>query len=536
MSNTVYETFCKSAKEFPNNAFLCTPDYAGGSDNFVELTYGEMLARVDATAAAYRAAGYGPKHRVAVLLENRPEFLMHFYALNSLGAGLVPLNPDYRAAELEYVLGHSGATLVVALDKYKPLIDPASAKLGTVSTWYPESGAAMPAAKASLAADASPLPDECALLDTSGTTGQPKGCVLSNRYFLRMAEVYLGEGGLCEVRRGVERLITPLPLFHMNALCASAMAMLVSGGCIVQLDRFHPRRWWKDVAASGATIVHYLGVMPAILLSLPPDPLDRAHTLRFGFGANADPRQITTFEERYGFPLIESWAMSETGGGACITASREPRHLGTRCIGTPGKWMELRLVDETDQDVPEGEPGELLVRRSGPDPRDGFFSCYLKDPAATDTAWRGGWFHTGDVARRGPDGQMHFVDRRKNIIRRSGENIAALEVESVLQSHPEVDQVAIVAVPDPVRDEEVFACIVARNAGGKTEAVARSIQAYCLERLAYFKAPGYVSFVETLPRTSTNKLQKGEAAKLGIELLKGGACFDLRDGKKRQAP
>ena len=194
--------------------------------------------------------------------------------------------------------------------------------------------------------------------------------------------------------------------------------------------------------------------------------------------------------------------MSETGGGACITASREPRHLGTRCIGTPGQWMELRLVDETDQDVPEGEPGELLVRRSGPDPRDGFFSCYLKDPAATDTAWRGGWFHTGDVARRGPDGQMHFVDRRKNIIRRSGENIAALEVESVLQSHPEVDQVAIVAVPDPVRDEEVFACIVARNAGSKTEAVARSIQAHCLERLAYFKAPGYVSFVETLPRTT----------------------------------
>ena len=536
MGTTVYEAFRNSAREFPGNAFLCTPDYEGGSDRLVELGYSEMLARVDEAAAAYRAAGYGPKHRVAVLLENRPQFLVHFYALNSIGAGLVPLNPDYRAAELEYVLAHSGAVLAVALDKYQPLLAPVAAKLGTVAAWYPGSGAALPPAKGTPAADDAPLPDEAALLYTSGTTGQPKGCVLSNRYFVRMAEAYLGEGGLCAVRRGVERLITPLPLFHMNALCASAMAMIVSGGCIIQLDRFHPRRWWKDVAASRATIVHYLGVMPAILLSLPPDPLDRAHSLRFGFGANADPRQITTFEQRYGFPLIESWAMSETGGGACITASREPRHLGTRCIGTPGTWMELRLVDESDQDVPDGEPGELLVRRTGPDPRDGFFNCYLKDPAATDAAWRGGWFHTGDVARRGPDGQMHFVDRRKNIIRRSGENIAALEVESVLQSHPDVEQVAIVAVPDPVRDEEVFACIVARSTGRKTAEVARSIQAHSLERLAYFKAPGYVSFVDTLPRTSTNKLQKGEAAKLGMELLRGGSCFDLREGKKRQAP
>src|SRR5205085_384571 len=200
--------------------------------------------------------------------------------------------------------------------------------------------------------------DECALLYTSGTTGKPKGCLLSNFYFLNIGQRYVDEGGLCALRFGEERLITPLPLFHMNALAVSTMAMILSAGCIVQLERFHPRTWWRDVAQSRATIVHYLGVMPAILMQLPPSAADRAH------------------------------------------------------------------------------------------PRRGCCSGDLRAEAASAGPWREGWFPTGDCGRRGADGSLYFIDRRKNIIRRAGENIAALEVEGTIAEHPAVAQVAVIAAPD----------------------------------------------------------------------------------------
>jgi acyl-coenzyme A synthetase/AMP-(fatty) acid ligase len=195
--------------------------------------------------------------------------------------------------------------------------------------------------------------------------------------------------------------------------------------------------------------------------------------------------------------------------------------VGTRCIGRPPDALDVKLEEET---------GELLVRQKGADPRKGFFSGYYKDEAATEEAWRDGWFHTGDAVRRGPDGQLHFVDRRKNIIRRSGENIAALEVEAALAGHPAVQQVAVIAVPDPIRDEEVMACIVLNDRMHSKDETAISIQDWCLERLAYFKAPGYVAFLDELPVTSTNKVQKAKLADFPIDPARR---FDLRDRKRR---
>src|SRR6266850_888156 len=459
------------------------------------LSYAAALDRVTDIAARYRARGYGAGHRVALRLENRPEFLLHFLALNSIGASVVPINPDYRAAELQYILGHCEASLVVTG--------------GTLDGDFPV---------APKPGDAS----ECALLYTSGTSGKPKGCLLSNFYFLNAGRRYVAEGGLCALRGGEERLITPLPLFHMNALAVSTTAMILTAGCVVQLDRFHPKTWWRDVAESRATIVHYLGVMPAILLQLEPSARDRAHRVRFGYGANANPKDHAAFEARFGFPLIEAWAMTETGGGALIAASREPRHVGTRCIGCPPGSLEIKILEDSS---------ELLVRQSGLDPKRGFFSGYLKDAEATAEAWRDGWFHTGDCVRRGPDGSLHFVDRRKNVIRRAGENIAALEVEATLAGHPAVGQVAVIARPDDLRDEEVMACVVLQSGAAPSRETALSIQDWCLERLAYFKAPGHVAFLAELPVTSTNKVQK---AKLADFALNPADSYDLRDRKRRK--
>jgi crotonobetaine/carnitine-CoA ligase len=192
--------------------------------------------------------------------------------------------------------------------------------------------------------------------------------------------------------------------------------------------------------------------------------------------------------------------------------------------------LQVRLVDDEDRDVADGTPGEMIIRHSAETPRQDFFSGYLDDRRATEQAWRGGWFHTGDIVTRDAEGLLRFVDRRRNIIRRAGENIAALEVEAALAEHPAVAQVAVIAAPDPVRDEEVFACIVLKDQRVASLELARSIQDRCLERLAYFKAPGYVAFIDALPTTSTNKVQKAKLADFAFDPK---LRFDLRSRKRR---
>lgn len=541
---TVHQRFAATAAERPDADGLWVDDVTAAAYGIAGggIRWSAMVEEVDRLRAAYAAAGYGHGHRVALLLENRPAFLFHWLALNALGCSVVPLHADLRSAELEYLLGHSEASLAVVLPQrvadVRAAAQVAGHGCGVVAHEGVAAGDAPRApAKAPQADPPVGLGSECALLYTSGTTGRPKGCRLSNDYFLRAGRWYAGLDGACSVRPHAERIITPLPLNHVNAMAFSTMVVWTAGGCLVQLDRFHPGTWWDSVRASGATILHYLGVMPAMLLSAPPSPADREHAVRWAFGAGVDRRNHAPFEERFGIPLVEAWAMTETGAAACIMANHEPRHVGTHCFGRPEAFVEVRLVDDDGHDAPAGTPGELLVRSSGADPRAGFFGGYLKDEAATEAAWAGGWFHTGDVVRADDDGLLYFVDRKKNVIRRSGENISALEVESVLNQHPAVKTAAVAATPDAVRGDEVLACIVPREpvAPGDREAVARSIVEHALARLAYYKAPGYVAFVESLPLTVSQKIQRGQLKDLARGMPGQPACVDTRPLKKRQA-
>jgi len=531
-----YATLSATAARFPANQFLLIPASAcaGYADGPIALNYAEALAQVDHLAKCYRSAGLGAGHRVALLLENRPDFFLHWFALNALGASVVPVNPDYRRPEIAYLLAHSEAVMAVGVP----------GRLDDLGAASKEAGRSVPvlAARdvaAGLDRFATPCDPattgsgaECALMYTSGTTGKPKGCLLGNEYFLRMGLRYVNRRGYVQLEPGRSRVLTPLPMFHMNAMGGSTMGMVMSGGCVIQLDRFHPKSWWRDVCETRATGIHCLGVMPAILLGLPPAREDTAHCVRYGTAANVEPQHHAAFEKRFGFPLVEGWAMTETGAGAAISADDEPRHLGTRCFGKPTPDVELRIVDEAGLDVPAGDPGELLVRHAGPDPKLGFFSGYLKDAGATEAGWAGGWWHTGDVVRRWPDGTLHFVDRRKNVIRRSGENISALEVEETLRAHPLVAQVAVTGVPDEVRGEEVMACVVPSGPAGTAEA--REIFDWAMERTAYFKCPGWIAFVPVLPTTATQKLQRGAVRELGASVLGSAACFDLRPFKRRE--
>ncbi len=217
-------------------------------------------------------------------------------------------------------------------------------------------------------------------------------------------------------------------------------------------------------------------------------------------------------------------------------ANHEPRLIGTSCFGRREDFVEIRLVDDDGNDVPDDTPGELLVRSSGPDPRRYFFSGYLKDEEATQQAWGGDWFQTGDVVRRDHDGNYFFVDRKKNVIRRSGENISAVEVESVLNQHPAVKASAVAATPDPLRGDEVIACIVLREGAATppNAQLATDIVEHALAQLAYYKAPGYVAFVEALPLTASQKIQRGQLRDLAKSLPGQVNCIDTRSLKKRQ--
>ncbi len=522
-----FDAFRRTATRRPDLPFLIAPASAGlpYAPAGFRIAYGAAAEQVAQLRAAYAEAGYGAGARVALLLENRPDFFLHWLALNACGASIVPLNPDLRPEELRHQMRVAAPDLVVHLPEHAALIE--AGVPATVPRILP--GAALPPARTPRAA-AEPGPeDECALLFTSGSTGLPKGCILSNFYFVNVADWYVRMEGVARMEADREIALTPLPFFHMNALGCTATGMMMIGGAIVPLDRFSARKWWPIVTDSGATIVHNLGVIPAILLQLPEDEAERRHRARFNFSPGVDAQHKLDFEARFRLPIVEGWAMTETGGTGVTCTAGHDYPPGLRCIGAARPGMEWRLVDDEGRDVALGQPGELWVRASGDDPRRGFFSGYLGDPEATAEAWAGGWFHTGDVMSVDAAGLFYFVDRKKSIIRRSGENISALEVEAALKDCPGVSAVAVTPAADPVRGEEVFAFVVSDRADSPEEALAL-IEA-AAPRLSYHKLPGWVAFVPELPLGSTQKLLRGKLKTDAQAALEAGRAHDLRDRK-----
>ncbi len=392
-----------TASAAPDASFLCATPAPGRAyhPDGVELTYAAVRAEVLRLKDAYAAAGYGHGHRVALLFENRPEFFFHYLAVNALGCGVVPVNPDYRHDELAFQMEHSEADLAVSIPERVAALG-AVAKQRAKPLPVVDAGAwpgSLPRPGSAPRRDAPGLDTECGLLYTSGTTGRPKGCVLSNFYYLNAGAWYRGLGGRLAIEPGRERFLNPLPLFHMNCQAVTATCAILTANCLILPERFSPRRWWRDVVATRATIIHYLGVMPPLLLNQDPAPEETAHHVKAGLGAGVEPELHEAFERRFGFPLVEVWGMTETG--RIFSDCLEPRMIRTRAFGRPRDGFEARVVDDQDRELPPETPGELVVRWGGPEgPRHGFFTGYLKNDEATREAWRGEWFHTGDVVRR----------------------------------------------------------------------------------------------------------------------------------------
>ena len=538
---TLYESLQRTVSKYGDRPAYAVPPMAGRAyhPSGWEITWAQTLAGVEDKKRIYEQAGFRRGHRVAMLFDQRPEFFFHYYALNALGVSVVPINPDYRREEIRYVVEHSEASLAVAIDSRLEHMDAVARDIGggLAAVSFEHFPDRLPRPVRPAQPGPPDAGTEAALLYTSGTTGQPKGCILSNEYFHTFGACYLSLGGRLAIRDGEERLYNPLPLHHANCLSVSSPCMLLSGGCLIFPDRFHASTWWKDLVATRATAVQFQGIIPNILLKLPACPEEREHQVRFALCAGVEPSQHEVFEKRFGFPVVEMWAMSETG--RLISDNHEPRSIHTRAFGRPNPWVEARAVDEQVRDVPADSPGELVIRHSAATPRKGFFSGYLKSPEATEAAWRNGWFHTGDAVVRDESGLFYFVDRKKNIIRRSGENIAAAEVEACLTAHEKVKQVAVLAVPDEVREEEVMACVILKSHHNVAdpaarETLARELFGWCFERMAYFKAPGWLLFVESLPTGTSAKVQKIHIFPAGTDPRRQTGVIDLRALKKQK--
>jgi acyl-CoA synthetase (AMP-forming)/AMP-acid ligase II len=530
---TLYDALIRIVAAHGDRPFLCVPPRVGRPylPQGAEISFAGMLGAVDTLAEAWAAAGWGAGHRVALALDNHPAHVMHFLALNRLGVSQVPVNPYYLKHEMAYLLDHSEADVAVSLPWNSAKITEVSQMpvVGWDDATAPADFIAPPAPRP--AQDRAPdLQSEIALIYTSGTTSRPKGAIIDNDYAFAVGRVYAEHGGALTVRDGVERIFIPLPYFHVNAGINTIAMALLKGVCLIVPDRFHAETWWDDLAATRASAIHYLGIIPPVLMKAPPGPRDRSHGLRYGLGAGLDPALHRAFEERFGLPMVEVWGMTETG--RFLADCHAPRQIDTRAFGRPlPDHLLAKVVDDQGVEVPRGTAGELVVRAPGPDPRQGFFKGYLKNAAATEAAWRDGWFHTGDVVMQADDGMLTFVERAKNIIRRSGENISAAEVENALIDCPAVAAVAVIAVPDPLRDEEVFAAIVPAPGHAADRATAAAVLAFARDRLAYYKLPGWIVFRDSLPVTGTQKVQKHRLYPDGADPCADPAALDLREAK-----
>lgn len=537
MAASIYEQFHNTATEAPDLAFLCYPasNERGYMPRGGDISYGKALATINVLAERYSAAGYGPGHRVALVAGNRPEHFYHLMALNKIGCTAVPLNPDYLNHEFAYCIDFAECAMVVGAG---PRLVDLQQVVDSLQPGVPLVDAeALPETLPLPARERNDVPDdigerEAMIIYTSGTTGRPKGCLISNLSCLASGENYATAGGLLAWEKGRERLYIPLPSFHMNLSIYTLNTMVRMHCCLVIQDRFRLSNWWSDIVDTQATCFHYMGIIPALLMKEPETEAEKRHRVKFAQGAGVDGSIKRAFEKRFGIPLIEAWGMTETS--RAIQNSREPIEPTAHAIGRPRPPLEVMIADEDDKALPFNTPGELLLRAQGPDPRHGFFSGYLKQPEETEKAWRNGWFHTGDVVTQREDGMLFFVERRKNIIRRSGENIAAAEIEDVLIDDPQVKSVAVLSAPDELHNEEIVACVVLANGIEPTREMAREIQDRARARLAHYKLPAWIAFIDKVPVTGTQKVQKGQIFLDMEDPREDPRMIDLREFKRRK--
>lgn len=500
MSGPTIDTLLREhAEKRPDARFLTC-----GDDVY---TYGQLDRLTDRLAAGLQRLGVARGDRVAVLSPNRTEVLELFFALPRTGAVQVPLNAYLKGEFLRHQLADSRADVVVADRAGLAAVLAIARELPSLRAVVSlddvdDRDSPLPITPyGRLAVDAAPQPVELADTDlmsivyTSGTTGFAKGCMLSHGYYTRVGRVMAEAVAMTDD----DVLLTALPLFHGAARMMVLTAGLVHALPVVIESAFRASTFLTRAAEVGATVAFGVGAMGTALLAQPPGPADRAHDLRAFVLIPFPPERQPEFTARFG---AEAWA-ELYGQTECVPITWNPID-GDRqpaSCGRAGSDLTVAILDEDDRPVPSGQAGEICLRPHEP---LSMFSGYWNNAEATVGATSTLWYHTGDYGRRDDDGYIYFVDRKKDAVRRRGENVSTLEVETAILTHPAVAEAAVHAVPAEIEDD-IKACIVGADAGRPTPT---ELFQYFREHLPYYAIPRYVEFVDELPKNAVGRVMK----------------------------
>lgn len=496
---TLVDLFATIESRFPERPAIVFRDR--------RVTYRALGRLAGAVAGVLREMGGGARSRVVLMAPNVPEFGVGYLGILMVGATVVPLNPLLKAEEVGYILEDSGAAAMVGLEASLPLLRAARARLGRrcpiLSLDGPAAGetddASLPeAVRAGLraAAAAGSAEDVAVCLYTSGTTGRPKGALLSHGNLI--ANVQSFRKVLHVTQDDV--FLAVLPFFHAYGATVLLLEPLSVGATIVVEPRFLPEAVLRAMAQHRVTLFAGVPSMYA-MLAASPRPAGDFSSLRLCIsgGAPLPVAVAEAFEAKYGIPIYEGYGPTECAPVLTVNPPFGKRKLGS--VGPPIPQVDLRIVDDQGKTLPPGEVGEIVAR--GPNVMQG----YLNRPAETAEVLQDGWYHTGDLGRVDEDGYYYIVDRKTDLILVGGLNVYPREVEAVLTGHPAVAEAAVVGVPDPIRGEAPKAFVILRN--GQQVATQDLLQ-WCRQRLANYKVPRSIAVVADLPRTVTGKILKAE--------------------------
>ncbi len=490
-------------------------------------SYRQFDQRVNQAANAFRELGIGKGDRVCLMLSNSPEFLFAWFGLNKIGGIMVPINHSFKIPEVSYIVAHCEAKGVVAQEGNLPVALGVKEKIQSLR-WVAVAGESSPGSAVELnklldrqSPALEPIPlagqDLASFIYTSGTTGPPKGVMHTHQTYILCGESMTVRADLTPA----DRLMTILPFFHGNAQFYSAMGSLAAEASIVAMPKFSASQFWEQAVKYKVTQFNFIGAVGRMLMGRPPGEFRPDHTIRVANGAPVPQDVYRTFTDRFRIPqVIDGYGLTECPG-VCSNPYHGAKKIGS--IGLPSrhpdrnlKLMEMKVVDENDGELPRGQVGELILR--SPMVMQGYF----KEPEQTARAMRGGWLHTGDYTYQDEDGYFYFVDRKKDILRRRGENISSMEVEGVINSHPKVSESAVIAIPSALSEDEVKAFIVLKE--GEAVPPEEMID-WCVERLADFKIPRYIEYRQKLPKTPSERVEKYLLKKEGA--ASGGADMHL---------
>ena len=478
-------------------------------------TFGEVEAAAARLAGGLAELGVSREARVALFLPNCAEFVNCYFAVGKLGATTVPINTAYRGYMLEYVLNDTACPFLIVdaafLDRVRDALPQLEHLTSVIVRGETDGSVELPGMKMISLRDVDGDPrrtaaevafdDVSCVIYTSGTTGPSKGVPLTNSHSVAKAIEVIR---LCEVTSD-DCIYAPVPLFHSFALQRGVVTAVVAGCRCALRERFSASGYWPDVRRLGATVGFCVFTIPQILKKAEPALTDRDHSLRCLYNARRDPE----FEERFGIRCVEGYGLTEAGVAIYVRPG-EQAPLGS-CGRVSEDW-EVRLLDDADLDVSVGAVGEIAIRPRYPGL---LMPGYLNKPEATVAALRNLWFHTGDLASVDEDGFFYFRDRKKDAIRRRGENVSSWEVEQVLREHPAVEEAAAVPYPSPLGEDDVRV-VVTLNAGRTLSA--EELVAFCTSRLPDFMVPRYVEFMDELPRTPTGRIEKYRLREDGLGL------------------